>query len=748
MVRIRLGTTWKQDPALLAALAHGGADARHAAALAVDALVLEVDGVDVGAGRAEGPLLGSVEALAEGVIRLLAGAGRASVHFSEGQIELVLARRGNSALLTVVVLARPARILVRDVEVDLDDLARATREAAVALADDLGAMHASANGPSVRSLRQLAARLDRPPHAVVPPVPPSPGVTSRPSRHDPQSPACAFELRDEDGVVASYAGGGPDLGSLLVPGRVLLRASRDHDIAAVDGPPFLLLRDLVAFAGRVATAARRGEGTTSVALASGRRDTVTLGVDLASASVSVDRGSPVSCPPLLLARAVCEAALDFCGVVAARNALQLNNGWLAELRAGAAERLAHVQELIMGDLPASVGSPVHHRRARRLPGAPLGPGKVRRLGYRRAWTADAGAPVGPGLALVQDLLVACGSAAVLGLDAVSGAERWRRPGIEFAATSDATLFACDHEHLHALDVVTGRDRWAARRSALPERDVRDVVRIAGGLALVVSPGAVTALQPSSGAPAWTFSPPAALDLRALPLGQLVLIGSDAGFLYGVEAATGRTAWRLRLPGPLAAAPAPFAESCLALCATELGGSLIAVDPSTGRRRFETPLDVTPTSAAVPFAGMVAIAGVVAGDPVVTALAPTGELSWEDAPPLGPGPLALAPLASGLLAKTPSGACVALGRGGETIWSRLRATPHPPPASVVPVIGRGVALVAGEHVDALDAATGKLLAQLPISAPVRLVADPALNAWGVDVEGVVTAARLETHLSVL
>jgi len=52
------------------------------------------------------------------------------------------------------------------------------------------------------------------------------------------------------------------------------------------------------------------------------------------------------------------------------------------------------------------------------------------------------------------------------------------------------------------------------------------------------------------------------------------------------------------------------------------------------------------------------------------------------------------------------------------------------------------------VDALDAATGKLLGHARVPAPVRLVADAGLAAWGMDAEGVVTAVRLETHLSVL
>jgi outer membrane protein assembly factor BamB len=136
-------------------------------------------------------------------------------------------------------------------------------------------------------------------------------------------------------------------------------------------------------------------------------------------------------------------------------------------------------------------------------------------------------------------------------------------------------------------------------------------------------------------------------------------------------------WRLRLPGRLAAPPTTYADACLAVCTTDLGGSLVALDPATGRRRFEVPLDATPVGGAIPFAGLLAGAGRVAGDVVVAAVDPAGRMAWEDAPPLGNGPPALAAHASGLLAATPDGACVALDRRGDTCWSRPPVHPGAP-----------------------------------------------------------------------
>ncbi|HEX8908229.1 MAG TPA: PQQ-binding-like beta-propeller repeat protein, partial [Anaeromyxobacteraceae bacterium] len=226
------------------------------------------------------------------------------------------------------------------------------------------------------------------------------------------------------------------------------------------------------------------------------------------------------------------------------------------------------------------------------------------------------------------------------------------------------------------------------------------------------------------------------------------LGSAAGFLYGVEAGSGRVAWRVRLPGQLAAAPLVHGEALLALCATDLGGSLLALDPATGRRRFEVPLDATPTGPPVAFAGLLGMPGTVAGDPVVAAVDPAGALAWEDAPPLGVGPVTLAPHAQGLLVKTAAGTCLALDRGGAALWTRAREAAHLPEVNVPPLVARGVVLVPGEGVEALEVATGRPLGQARLGSPARLVVDGELNVWALDPEGTLAAVRLATHLSVV
>lgn len=751
MVRVRPGETWKQDPAFRAALARGGEEALEAVDNAVDALALEVDGIDLHAGLAEGPVFEVLAALGDAVISLLEGRPGAQVFFSENDLELVLIRRDSSALLTIVSLARPSRILARDVEVDLLDLALAVAEPLELLAAELQAMQPAALAHRAEAMRRLSGSLSATDLQPIGPPPSRPEPLG--SRSRKPGPACLFELDDPDGLLLSYRGPGPDLGSLLVPGKVAIRSLDERPVLSISGSVYLLLRDLSLFAGRLTDGVRRRGEVVSVDLATPvRNETVTLTANLLTESITSGDGESVPCPPLPLARAILEGALEFCELVSALNGAQAENGWLSELRASTEERLAHATELLAGDLYSSRPAEIRTRRPRPLPlpRAPLGPGRVRRLAFRRTWAVEGGHPIAFGIARAgDDVLLAASEAELRALDTQTGIERWRRAEILHAAFGDGGLYAADHDRLSSLDPMTGRTRWSRPLASLPGGSLRDVVRLTGGVALVVTAGTVTALGPSDGRELWSFSPPTALRLRPAALGPLVALGSDAGFLYALEVSTGHLSWRLRLPGQLAAPPLVWGGTFLALCESDLGALLLGVEPASGRRLFEVGLDASPVGPMTPFAGLLAMAGVVAGDPLIAAIDRNGQRVWEDAPLLGRAPVTLVPLSSGLLVATSSGACAALARDGSVLWSQpARAEADLSRSTATPVVARGVALVGAERLQAFDTGTGQPLGHAPLVWPSRLLADGDLNVWGIDIDGSVIGIRLETHLSLL
>ena len=753
MIKIRIGAGWKSDPEVRLALrrAVGAAAREEVVRQLVDAVALEVDGVDLAAGQTEGPLFPAVEQLIDAVARLNAGERQASVHFQDGAVELVLRRRGASALVSVVKTTRPARMLAQEVEVELAALAQATQDAAAALCHDLSALQPGGVGPQahVQKLLRAAARLKARPRAA--PARPTRAEPRRPTRGvGSEAPACSFEIHDEEGVLQGFEeGGGPALGALLAPGRVTLRSAEGEAVFDVEGIPFLLVRDLAGEARRLAAAVRAGEDRFDLALAlQGRTKVLPISVDLVRGTAAVGSRPPVTIgPPLLLAQAFLEAAVDFCGAVVARNPRQGGNAYLSELLASSGEQLAHLRELLAGDLlNVAPAEPLPRRRARALPRAPLGPGRMRHIAFQRTWQADVGPLSGVGLVRTGELVVATGASAVAGFDALRGQARWLTDGASWSAVAGNALLLLRDERLVCLDLATGNTRW---RTPVPAqtRAPSGLCLLASGALVLSGRDALAALVPETGRLLWSFEPPATSGLAAAAMGAILVVSADNGLVYGLDTA-GQTVWRLRSPGHPAGAPSGWRDGGLALFATDRGGSALAFDPATGSRTWEAPLEFTPLGPPATFGIRAAVAGLVAGDPVIAALEPRGRIAWTSAPSLGTGPLALTPFGQGLLVKGSDGSCAAFDRSGAPRWTHSRPSAHPPPGILPASAVRSVVVVPSEQVLVLDAATGALLGNIPVTAPSRLLVDGELRVQAAAADGLVTAARLRTHLSVV
>jgi outer membrane protein assembly factor BamB len=754
MIRIRTGTSWRDDPRIAASLGRAAQTARAAAARAlVDALTIEVDGVDLAAGLAEAPLVPSLEELLRAISRILGGATHAAVVLGDGGMELLLRRRGPSALITVVALGRPSLVLARDVEVDLEALAAAALEAAAQFCRDLAALVPGAEH-GARALQDAARELDQTepaperqasglgPQASVRIARAPAAATERP---DPGRVGCLLEIADDEGVLAAYEGGRPDLGSLLVPGRVVVLAEGGAEAFAIPGYPFLALRDLVAASDRALSAARRGDPVAEMPLARpGRSGLLSLRLELAAGRTEVD-GQGVACAPLALVRALAEAALDLGRVARARNPCQAENAHLTELESAAAERIAELDELEAGDLARrDPAAPARPPAAPRVPQGPLGPGRLRRLSFRRTGAVDVGTPAGDGLAMHGRWILAAGRDALAALDRGTGSVAWRSSGCSFAAFLPGAVLAARGDRLIAYAATTGRPRWDRSLSGGPPTGA---AAFGGGTYALVEPGVVTGLDPRSGATLWSFAPPGAARLWAAAFGGVLAVASDAGFVYGVDA-EGRLAWRVRSPGPLLRAPQPGAGACVALAAVGSGAALLAVDPASGVRRWEAPLDLVPAGPVVAWGRRLAVPGTVAGDPAVSVVDRCGTVAWTAAPPLAGAP-AVSPAGGLLVIRDGAGALLALDRAGAPRWSRPahggRALGRP----AAPAVARGTLVVAAsDGISCLDAATGELLGVLPGVAAVRMIVDRELGIAALDPDGIASAFRLGTHLSVV
>lgn len=740
MVRIRIGEGWASDPEVRAGLRAGATEPRRAAIRAiVDVVAVEVEGVDIAAGRTEGPVAAGVLGMLQAIDRLAAGAEHGSVPFEGGAVELLLQRRGGVALLSVATLSRPARLLAHDVEVDLPRLAEAARAAATAFCDRVAEIAPAARAlPELRRLLRAAARA---PVLAGPGPDARPGTRARRTRRRRRGAACSFEIHDEAGRLSTWRGPGADLASLLVPGRVSFRSPAGDEFLSVAGAPYLTFRDLCAAAARMAAAP---EAAVAFDLALPGRS-ATSRVVAAGGAVSIAGARPIRCDSLALAQAILEGAADFCAVVRRRAPGQARNTLLSDLEASAAATLAEVREAREGDRIFASRRRIRPRRKERPSHHPLGAGSLRRVSFRTIATADVGPPAGEGLFLRGDVLVACGGEQTLALDARRGTVLWTAPGSAQGAADDRAVVLLRGEALEARDVGTGSILWTC--PAPREAGARSTLFLPpGGRLLVASGPSISAFDAARGDALWAFASPGAARLSILPLGPLLVAASDGGMIHAIDPA-GRVAWRLRGSGPLAAPVEGTGRSCLFSFLIPTGATLAAVDPATGARLFEASLDFTPAGPPLRFAGRIAICGNVAGDAVVAALEEDGSPAWVEPSPTG-GPPSLAQSAAGLLAKGADGTCCALDRDGRMLWTRSCAGRPIPPGNLAPIAARGVVLVAGEEVELLDASTGALVGRAPAHAPARVVVDGDLTTWALDADGLLTGARVRGHLSVV
>jgi len=73
---------------------------------------------------------------------------------------------------------------------------------------------------------------------------------------------------------------------------------------------------------------------------------------------------------------------------------------------------------------------------------------------------------------------------------------------------------------------------------------------------------------------------------------------------------------------------------------------------------------------------------------------------------------------------------------------------PPPSGLGPRLARGVVVVGGDPVTALDQASGANLGEARLPPPAHLLLGPELELWAMAADGLVAAARLSGRLGIL
>jgi outer membrane protein assembly factor BamB len=784
VIRIRPGRSWRHNPGYLGELRALTAPRARSYGFGgiLDVVGLEVDGVDIAAGVGETPLLHTLDELTQALIQLCEGAGAAQATVGPGPTEVVLEPRGADVLLTLCTLRTPSRVLAGGLLVDASRLRTAALHAARGvLRDLLDISPALSEARLLRRLGRACALLARASQKQAAPWPgdtaaATPGFVARGGK---AKVTCEVQVTPDAAARLAAARAVPDarLAPLLGRGTLALRLPGAPALS-LEGPPFLLLRDLLREAAALVQAWESGERSFSLRLGA-----VDLACDLtrdearAKAFSEPAHASAVQIASALAgaARAFAERALELAGSGLAAGTAAAPDEPLADLLGGAAELLDHCRDLSSGDLrraPEAVPAPAP--RALGAPQTPLSTGRLRRLVFRETfraqlspapeaiWFASIGgggvllaqgggqlsardaatarplwqrdlAPARGSTPLVQDgsdLFVELrekGAGATLArLDASTGAARFRRRMRGRAASlhkvPGGVVCALDEG---AWALVSGEGRVVSR-GVLPEAPCA-VHRCEDALIFCLPSGLILAKSLHDGAALFRRRAGARLDAALLQGGLLLCLVRGRAeararkpasrVLVALDAATGAPAWEQPLAG--AADPrslVPFGDRVALLC----GGSVLAFRARDGAPRFSAPLGAE-------------------GFHDGAFLAVADEL--DDAARAA----ARSPRGPGLIVAGRGGAALRLDERGARIWS---LPPSGDAAPFAPVVARGVVLLAREGASLHDAAEGLPLARLAEAAPRAAALSADLAVALLDASGSLHLHRLAAHLSVV
>lgn len=308
-----------------------------------------------------------------------------------------------------------------------------------------------------------------------------------------------------------------------------------------------------------------------------------------------------------------------------------------------------------------------------------------------------------------------GADRVAAYDARTGRPRWRHRPIDvaslWAASRRAVVVGSDRGELEALAPETGRRRWRVR---LAPGQGPDAATLSGDRLYVATsftgegdlrPPVVYALDARTGRRRWRAALGRGTDLQwGAPVlaEELVVVastpsdpGSAAGHaLHALDAATGRARWELALP---ASQPGYHTERPLlhrGLLIVPASGSLLAVDPSSGRVVWRRPGTGLPTILGP--AGRLVLAAFQ--DDLVALAARDGQERWRL--PVSGGDHRWVAMADGRVDVLTAGLALVLDPAtGAERWRSLAGPASGPPLRVagrvyVPTTAGLVALAAG------------------------------------------------------
>ncbi|MFZ5468335.1 MAG: PQQ-binding-like beta-propeller repeat protein [Myxococcota bacterium] len=711
MIRFRIGQSWK----------------RERAAAPVDSLGLELDGIELFPGANEEPL-GKVVPELVAALHALAVEGRptAALSLTEAYLEVALHRQGEEVVVRVVSLTRPARLLRPPLRLELGELAAAAARCARGYVNDLCEVAPKLLQDSRhRALMRRLVSLERGRFAHVDVGDAREGWSHRLAPTLPT--AFGLELNDSDGLLLAYTSKTDwPLPSLLFDGELWL-SLRGQEVWRSHGPPFLFALELSRQAAELAAALEAGEARLTLHLAG---SPVSLTVEQADFEPLIRAMWTL---PQTLALAVCT-----------RNRAQRKNPYWVELVKRCREGLLHLKGAVQ---PAAGEQPA--RRKKNVDRRPLkSAGKLRRLRFEPKWQKSSLGGEGPGRLLLSPRgpifsspQLACGFTP-------EGQLSFRRVATHgVAAATSGQVLTATLTRVLAFFGGGGSARWLKDHDGLPLGP--ELFRQDGVLLASANHQGVIAFCELTGRELWRLVPPRTQRGYLALHARRLLLSTDSGYLYGLDVGDGQVRFRMKGALPFAAPPISWGKKLVAVMSRGERTAVFVADAHVGHIAWTKELQLSSPSVPLVMPSRVLIAGRVDASPTLVCLSAKGTGVWVRPLPLSEGPLSLWALSrSTVLVQDGQGAAVAVESDGRIEW-RLGAAGEALSATVAPKLARGVLLVAGETVRAVEPGSGRVLAQVRAGSGLcDLAVDGKLNLYLLDEAGTLTALRLGSHFAVV
>ncbi len=587
-----------------------------------DAFAFELEGINVLPGANDEPLVRIVGALVDAVSALVVDGERAGqVSLEDVHLELCLWRTaGNEVTVWVIDLSQPPRQVRAPIGVELPTLVEAAVKCARGFLRDVG-QH---KGDLAPELVALEKRLKRLTFAV---------IEERPARDTPSpwsavrsaSDGIGFSLRDDENRTLAWnrktrAG----LPPLLFDGELTR-----PDGTQQAGLPFLTMMGLA----RAAT-----EG----------------GARLGGQSVPADQ--------------VYRAGLDLCLALRSRNPGLGANPYVEALQVRCTDGLTALRQPVPDTTQATVSPP------RSTPGVPLAPvGDVRRVTLQPRWSRPVALGEEGGRVVLGKRWAIVHSAHAAHAFTRTGATAFRHLSTRGVAISpDGDAICASPERVLFFEGRGPTARWMRDHDG--GRLGPDLESVAGVLVCPLGRRGVAGFARETGRELWRFEPPRTQSLTFSRVGTRVIVGTDGGTLYGIDAADGQVRFRVKAGLPVARAPVAVRNRALVVLnrgehsAIYLCDALSSGDTTpAGAIVWTRELILATPSSPVWARGHTWIGGARDGRTVLICLGKRGQVLWEKSLPCDARTLTLLPWDGGVIAADARGAATRVLPDGSAEW---------------------------------------------------------------------------------